>query len=164
MQFLEEITATAGQLVKDLEQHLEKYPQIASAVVTSYIDDTLPITDVSEVDDCSKDCHGNRIGYICFAYDWKKREQGITVAKMLEILKKLDPNTGVLYDEGDGALGETDSGLRNLYPETDEDAMDEGVFICCYVEDDYVDIYCRPDDEEISCLSGFFPKERDEQI
>ena len=38
MEFLEEINATVGQLVKDLEHHLEKYPQIASEVITSYSD------------------------------------------------------------------------------------------------------------------------------
>ena len=38
MKFLEEINATVGQFVKDLEHHLEKYPQIASEVITSYSD------------------------------------------------------------------------------------------------------------------------------
>lgn len=54
MKFLEEINATVGQFVKDLEHHLEKYPQIASEVITSYSDgDEDPITDVSKLNDSS---------------------------------------------------------------------------------------------------------------
>ena len=97
MKFLEEINATVGQFVKDLEHHLEKYPQIASEVITSYSDgDEDPITDVSKLNDSSHDCHGNHCEYICFSYDWQKKESGITATKMLDILKNLDPNTGGL--------------------------------------------------------------------
>lgn len=68
MKFLEEINATVGQFVKDLEHHLEKYPQIASEVITSYSDgDEDPITDVSKLNDSSHDCHGNHCEYICFS-------------------------------------------------------------------------------------------------
>lgn len=92
MTFLEEITATAGQIVKDLEHHLEKYPQTADEVITSYSDGkSLPITDISSVDDASQDCHGNHCEYVCFEYDWEKEDQGITTSKMLEIFKSLDP-------------------------------------------------------------------------
>lgn len=159
MKFLEEIAATAGQLVKDLEHHLEKYPQIASEVVTVYSDDSShSITDFY-VDETSMDCHGNLIDYVSFEHDWAKNDdEGITAARMLEVLKKLDPGAGVLFDEGEETLGETDSGLHNLYPETDEDAEHEGTFICCYVEDDYVDIFIRPEDGEINCLSGKYTK------
>ena len=60
----------------------------------------------------------------------KNDDEGKKAAKMLEVLKNLDPGAGVLYDEGEETLGETDSGLRNLYPETDENAEHEGTFIC----------------------------------
>ena len=157
MKFLEEITATAGQLVKDLEHHMEKYPQIASEIVTVYIDDPFPITGFF-INESSQDCHGNHIDFVCFESDWDQKKEGITVGKMLEVLRNVDPGTGVLFDEGEETLGETDSGLRNLYPETDEDAEHEGTFICCYVEDDYVDIFIRPEDGEINCLSGKYTK------
>ena len=65
---------------------------------------------------------------------------------------------GALFDAGEENLGETDSGLRNLYKETDEDAEHDAVFICCYVEDDYVEIFCRLEYVEINCRSGYFPK------
>lgn len=157
MKFLEEITATAGQLVKDLEHHMEKYPQIASEIVTVYIDDSYSITG-SYVNNTSKDCHDNLIDFICFEHDWDKRDEGITVAKMLELLKTLDPDTGVLFDEGEETLGETDSGLRNLYPEPDENPQYDGIFICCDADGDSFDIFCRIEDEEINCLSGYYPK------
>ena len=159
MKFLEEITATAGQLIKDLEQHLEKYPQIASEVVTVYSDGlSHSITDFY-VDETSMDCHGNLIDFVSFEHNWGKNDdEGINAAKMLEVLKNLDPGAGVLYDEGEETLGETDSGFRNLYPETDENAEHEGTFICCYVEDDYVDLFLGPKDGEIKCLSGKYPK------
>lgn len=157
MKFLEEITATAGQLVKDLEHHMEKYPQIASEIVTVYIDDPFPITGFF-INESSQDCHGNHIDFVCFESDWDQKKEGITVGKMLEVLRNVDPGTGVLFDEGEETLGETDSGLRNLYPETDKNAEHDGTFICCYVEDDYVDLFLRPEDGEIKCLSGKYPK------
>ena len=121
---------------------MEKYPQIASEVVTVYSDGlSHSITDFY-VDETSMDCHGNLIDYVSFEHNWDKNDdEGINAAKMLEVLKNLDPGAGVLYDEGEETLGETDSGLRNLYPETDENAEHEGTFICCYVEDDYVDLF-----------------------
>lgn len=56
MKFLEEITATAGQLIKDLEQHID---------------------------------------YVSFEHNWDKNDdEGIDAAKMLEVLKNLDPGAG----------------------------------------------------------------------
>ena len=138
---------------------MEKYPQIASEVVTVYSDGlSHSITDFY-VDETSMDCHGNLIDFVSFEHNWGKNDdEGINAAKMLEVLKNLDPGAGVLYDEGEETLGETDSGLRNLCPETDENAEHEGTFICCYVEDDYVDLFLGPKDGEIKCLSGKYPK------
>lgn len=138
---------------------MEKYPQIASEVVTVYSDGSShSITDFY-VDETSMDCHGNLIDFVSFEHNWGKNDdEGIKAAKMLEVLKNLDPGAGVLYDEGEETLGETDSGFRNLYPETDENAEHEGTFICCYVEDDYVDLFLGPKDGEIKYLSGKYPK------
>ena len=138
---------------------MEKYPQIAFEVVTVYFDgSSYSITDFY-VDETSMDCHGNLIDFVSFEHNWGKNDdEGINAAKMLEVLKNLDPGAGVLYDEGEETLGETDSGFRNLYPETDENAEHEGTFICCYVEDDYVDLFLGPKDGEIKCLSGKYPK------
>ena len=138
---------------------MEKYPQIASEVVTVYSDGlSHSITDFY-VDETSMDCHGNLIDFVSFEHNWGKNDdEGINAAKMLEVLKNLDPGAGVLYDEGEETLCETDSGFRNLYPETDENAEHEGTFICCYVEDDYVDLFLGPKDGEIKCLSGKYPK------
>ena len=138
---------------------MEKYPQIASEVVTVYSDGSShSITDFY-VDETSMDCHGNLIDFVSFEHNWGKNDdEGINAAKMLEVLKNLDHGAGVLYDEGEETLGETDSGFRNLYPETDENAEHEGTFICCYVEDDYVDLFLGPKDGEIKCLSGKYPK------
>mgnify|MGYP003400446901 FL=1 len=138
---------------------MEKYPQIASEVVTVYSDGSShSITDFY-VDETSMDCHGNLIDFVSFEHNWGKNDdEGINAAKMLEVLKNLDPGAGVFYDEGEETLGETDSGFRNLYLETDENAEHEGTFICCYVEDDYVDLFLGPKDGEIKCLSGKYPK------
>ena len=138
---------------------MEKYPQIASEVVTVYSDGSShSITDFY-VDETSMDCHGNLIDFVSFEHNWGKNDdEGINAAKMLEVLKNLDPGAGVFYDEGEETLGETDSGFRNLYPETDENAEHEGTFICCYVEDDDVDLFLGPKDGEIKCLSGKYPK------
>ena len=142
-----------------MEQHLEKYPQIASEVVTVYSDGSSNSSRGFYVDETSMDCHGNLIDFVSFEHNWGKNDdEGINAAKMLEVLKNLDHGAGVLYDEGEETLGETDSGLRNLYPETDENAEHEGTFICCYVEDDYVDLFLGPKDGEIKCLSGKYPK------
>ena len=138
---------------------MEKYPQIASEVVTVYSDGSShSITDFY-VDETSMECHGSLIDFVSFEHNWGKNDdEGINAAKMLEVLKNVDHGAGVLYDEGEETLGETDSGLRNLYPETDENAEHEGTFICCYVEDDYVDLFLGPKDGEIKCLSGKYPK------
>lgn len=130
---------------------MEKYPQIASEVVTVYSDGSShSITDFY-VDETSMDCHGNLIDFVSFEHNWGKNDdEGINAAKMLEVLKNLDPGAGVLYDEGEETLGETDSVFRNLYPETDENAEHEGTFICCYVEDDYVDLFLGPKDARSS--------------
>ena len=138
---------------------MEKYPQIASEVVTVYSDGSSNSIRGFYVDETSMDCHGNLIDFVSFEHNWGKNDdEGINAAKMLEVLKNLDPGAGVLYDEGEETLGETDSGFRNLYPETDENAEHEGTFICCYVEDDYVDLFLGPKDGEIKCLSGKYPK------
>ena len=82
-----------------MEQHLEKYPQIASEVVTVYSDGlSHSITDFY-VDETSMDCHGNLIDFVSFEHNWGKNDdEGINAAKMLEVLKNLDPGAGVLYD------------------------------------------------------------------
>lgn len=146
MQFREEIYATVGHLVKELEHHLEEHPQIVSEFL--YIDDDL-ISNLS-IDHCSKDYQGNLIDYVGLkiAYDQK----GMTVGQLLDALKDIDANAVVLVDYGSEYNGETDSGLRNMAPDED------GSFILCEENESVFWVSGISEISEIDCLSGTFHK------
>lgn len=150
MRFNEKINATVGQLVNDLECHLEKYPHIASEIIYHHDGDDYPITVLPDICDRNHDYQGNYIEYVRLAFADDHDEEGITVAKMLEILKGIDANTGVLFETEPES--KFDSGLRNMLPE------DDGSFIQCYVDETFTSLYCWSDDEEIECLAGTYDK------
>lgn len=146
MQFREEIYATVGQLVKELEHHLEEHPQIVSEFL--YIDDDL--ISIIYIDHCSKDYQGNLIDYVGLeiAHDQK----GMTVGQLLDALKAIDANAVVLVDYGSEYNGETDSGLRNMVPDVD------GSFILCEENESGFCVSGISEYSEIDCLSGTFHK------
>ena len=56
------------------------------------------------------------------------------------------------------AKAAAEANSATLTSQAAKDAEHDAVFICCYVEDDYVEIFCRLEHVEINCRSGYFPK------